>query len=172
MDDVTNEESLSFWGEDLEIENQPYNSLRRHQILEQLKNQFAINPLEWEYVHESMEGHWLPVKAGNIDRTEDYSGYIRNKETGEEISCWYDWTSHCEEIEGAYEICNHSSTGKCKIKFYINHLGNIWYDPNGNPTEEPYRTLRGRKFIEEQQKPENQIKFLTGLIKMFDKHKK
>ncbi len=71
-------DSIAFWGEPIRIKNQPFNSIRRYQLLIQLKKQFKINPREcWARTrknpntyHDSPEEcgmHFYVETFGNTD---------------------------------------------------------------------------------------------------------
>ncbi len=120
------EDSLLFWGEPLNIKNQPFNSLRRKQLLIQLKKQFKINPREWTYEVGAGEGHCHSV-INKYDRVENQSGDIVNNKTGKKVIFWFDWESRCNKSEESFSKCSHSSPKECGIKFYIDHFPDNWY---------------------------------------------
>ncbi|GEM_PF-4528665 len=121
-------DSLAFWGEPLNTPNQPFDSLRKKQLLLQLKEQFNINPREWKYKGDSSEGRTHSSHQGAVTNC---SGEIDN--LGKKVSFWYDWQSKCDKTPGSssYTKCSNNSPEECGMKFYVDLLGELWFNPDG-----------------------------------------
>jgi len=129
MTGITDKESLAFWGVKLDNPKQPFKSLKRRQLLEQLKKQFGLNPMEWSYKFGNGEDHWHSG-VGNDDRIEDESGYIISKK-GIRRDIWLNWVASCDAKKKS-SICQHRSPEECRIKFFVEQLGDTHYDQFGN----------------------------------------
>ncbi len=136
MAEVTDKESLAFWGVKLGNPKQPFNSLRRRQILEQLKKQFGINPLDWKCDFKTGEGHWHSG-VSNEDRVENDSGYIVDKK-GKKLSFCVDWESSCEATPEKFAACSHRTPKECGIKFYVAELSRTFYESSGKLRNNKY----------------------------------
>lgn len=117
----------------------------RKQVLEQLVNQFKIDPKVWKIVLYHHEGHYhlhTAFRELHLDRVENFSSDLVNRKTGEKNSCWIDFVTDCQGNKETYEACSHTSPSGCGIKFYVSLFNGKSYDYDGTPVRFSHNTFK------------------------------